>query len=290
MLHDKNSKVKNKIWIIGGSGFIGSVLTKRLETHGKKLITTSTLGGRDQLKLDLQNFNDFDYSIVNQGDLIIFLASVSSLQSCETEVEKVTNINVSGSAVAIERFLDRSATVYFASSDAVYGETKKPLNDGARVAPISKYGLMKAEIEKQFVGRDNFYSLRFSNVYGLGSPFFLKLKIAEKTQETFEVFDNYYRNFISIDDVVDFFNIIVKKPDICERKFINVGGPEVSSRSALVDKLKIHFCPSLNTKSIKMPLNVAAYTPEKTVIISSELRRILGRQPKNIGEWINENR
>lgn len=290
MIQDKISKAKNRIWIIGGSGFIGSVLKKRLETHGKPLVTTSTTGCYNQIKFDLQNHNDFDYNKIISGDVIIFLASISSLQSCETEVEKVKNINVYGSAGAIERFLDRNAIVYFASSDAVYGETIKPLNDGARVAPISEYGSMKANIEERFSGADNFYSLRFSNVYGLESPFFLKLKMAEKTREIFKVFNNYYRNFISINDVVDFFNIVIENPDICEKKLINVGGPEVISRSAFVDEIKMHVCPSLTTKPVIMPLNVAAYTPQKTMMVSSELNKILGRQPKNIGEWIHENK
>ena len=98
------------------------------------------------------------------GDKIIFLASICNPTLCNESFDMAYNINVSKTRLLLKRFLDTGASVLFASSDVVYGNTEKAVNEKSEINPIYSYAEMKAEIESYFSTHPNFFVMRMSNI------------------------------------------------------------------------------------------------------------------------------
>lgn len=103
-----------KILLTGSDGFIGSSLQPWLKRQGHELLTPV---------LELRDANSVHQSLErNQADLIIHLAALSHIPSCEKDPELAQQINVLGTRYlldAIRKYQPRARLV-FASSAQVY--------------------------------------------------------------------------------------------------------------------------------------------------------------------------
>ena len=103
-----------RIAIVGSSGYIAQHITNEL-TYDNVLI-----GRNEELSLELESPERFDYDALNGIDIIIFTAAVSGPDICAQEYEHCWDINVKGTSRFIQEALDRKCKVIFFSSDAVY--------------------------------------------------------------------------------------------------------------------------------------------------------------------------
>lgn len=134
------------ILITGGAGFIGSNLSLQLlqkgyritvldclhpQIHGENPEQTSPLyqSIRDKvhfIKGDVTNKSDWEKALENQH-IIVHLAAETGTGQSMYEIERYTNVNVSGTAILLDYLTNTQHTiekVVVASSRAVYGEGK----------------------------------------------------------------------------------------------------------------------------------------------------------------------
>jgi ADP-L-glycero-D-manno-heptose 6-epimerase len=152
----------------------------------------------------LRNFDDW-----NSVSLIIHQGAISS--TVEKNIYSLHHYNVAFTLQLFHYALMYQIPVKYASSASVYGNTQGDIN------PLNYYAISKLQID-YFVqdNLDNFSSIqgfRYFNVYGEGeddkgdqaSPV---SKFTKQIQETgclnlFEGSDNFLRDFVCVDDLVD---------------------------------------------------------------------------------------
>lgn len=134
------------VLITGGAGFIGSKLALELKKTGYEVtvldnlssqihgenpeedspLYKNILGKVNFIKGDVINFNDWERSIDSQ-DVIVHLAAETGTGQSMYQIEKYTEVNVSGTAMMLDLLVNKPHSVkkvIIASSRAVYGEGK----------------------------------------------------------------------------------------------------------------------------------------------------------------------
>lgn len=169
-----------KILITGGMGFIGrSLVDKLVEYKDKYQMTLIDIKEKplefdweiNYHMLDIRNKQDVqEYFAINHFDGVIHLAAVSRVVDAENDKKRCIDTNYYGTLNIVECLstYNTKPWIIFSSSREVYGEQEYfPVSEKADKLPLNIYGFYKLEgerlIEKYM---DNFFILRFSNVYG----------------------------------------------------------------------------------------------------------------------------
>ena len=185
---DKHAKFNNGIvLVVGGAGFIGSVLIRKLLANGwcvrvldKLLYTEDSMKGLDGEKFtsirgDAANIDDIVRSVEGVdavvylaelvGDPACFLAPKTTLKSNYLAVTAMAHLC---SHLNINRFIyTSSCSVYGASEDS-----EKFLTEEAPVNPVSLYGRIKALVEEAILGVCNLPNPLFTpTILRLGTVF-----------------------------------------------------------------------------------------------------------------------
>ena len=189
-----------KILITGGLGFIGSNLIEHLikKKSIKKIILVDNFSKSSTRYLDLitkykyhssskkyknsssrvqlikADVTDINFAklITRNIDYVVHLAAESGVDISISKPLESFNTNVIGAYNYLESSrVNKVKRFIFASSGAVFGDTKPPLKESNIKAPISPYGSSKLTIETFCETYSNVFDLnttilRFSNAYG----------------------------------------------------------------------------------------------------------------------------
>ena len=145
-----------KVLIIGGAGFIGSVLVKEMLQHNTDIIVIDklSLGSTKYIATTKVEFHQIDINNIEkvleilQGTNIEEVWHFAANSNISAGVEDV-NVDLGDtfmSTVSTLKIMKAIETkkLYFASSSAVYGFNKNRLHeDIGPLMPISNYGAMK---------------------------------------------------------------------------------------------------------------------------------------------------
>ena len=175
-------KLKTKILITGGAGFIGSHLTNKLLSLGHQVIVVDNLSkGKKEninrhahfIKVDICSQYFLKVLKETKPDFLFHLAAQTSLVKSIKNPRKDLQVNLFATLNLLESLKKNSLKkIIFASSTAVYGPTKLlPIEEEMPKAPISTYGLGKLTSEyffKNYYRQHNipYVCLRYANVYG----------------------------------------------------------------------------------------------------------------------------
>ncbi|HTR81364.1 MAG TPA: NAD-dependent epimerase/dehydratase family protein [Bacteroidota bacterium] len=174
----------NLCLVLGGCGFLGSVVTRHLVAKGYHVRVLDKEGqNTDRLKavfpkIDLQ-FGDFS----NLGDLKRALDGVTTVlhfigttipQTSMNDIQYDVETNVLPTVRLLETLKEKKARLIFSSSGGtIYGASERgvPLSETSHTEPISAYGISKLTIEKFIKLFSINYDvpsviLRFSNPFG----------------------------------------------------------------------------------------------------------------------------
>jgi nucleoside-diphosphate-sugar epimerase len=166
MLKHLNSEEKkpNRVLILGSQGFIGSAIYSRLEKLG---VTVLGLGSKD-LNLTSPDAAEKLISLLDPKDMLVF---VSARAPCKDLGMLLENIQMGKSACDALKVKPVSHVVYI-SSDAVYGDSDKPMTEDSSAAPSSTHGVMHLarEIGLQQDCSGPLAIVRPTLVYGLNDP------------------------------------------------------------------------------------------------------------------------
>jgi nucleoside-diphosphate-sugar epimerase len=238
---------EDRILLLGGTGYIGSVLLRRLLESGRKVrvldaimygaASIQDILGHPNLDLvvgDCRNIGDM-VSAMDGVRSIIDLAAIVGDPACEQDRQTALEINYAATRMLIEvakghkvhRFL-------FASSCSVYGASTFEMDEEAEVKPLSLYARTKVESEEALrqARTENFHPiiLRFATVFGLSyRPRFdlvVNLLCAQAHQEGVITIYNgeQWRPFIHVKDVVEAIMLMLDSPTgLVSSQIFNVG-------------------------------------------------------------------
>lgn len=233
--------MKKTLWLItGGCGFIGTALVKNLLRDPSNVIRIMDNFSEGDLE-SKKEFEDFELidrpvyldknrnqvflsSVTNENNVnqavaeckyVVHLAANTGVQKSLDDPQFDFETNVKGTFNLLEACRKSMVKKFvFASSGAVVGEVKPPINENALTRPVSPYGASKLTGENYCSAYFQAYgllsvALRFSNVYGPGS---LKkgsviAKFIKRALNGEELIvngsGNQTRDFVYIDDLVD---------------------------------------------------------------------------------------
>lgn len=292
------------ILVIGGAGYVGSVLIPKLlflnyrVTVYDLMIYGNTLPTNNQnlkiVKNDIRNIKELEKVLINQ-DAIIHLACVSNDPSFELnpKLGKEINYDCFEPLVNLSK-KNKIKHFIYASSSSVYG-VKPNLNvdEKCYLEPLTDYSKFKAECENILIkySSSEFITtiLRPATVCGYSKRQRLDLvvniltNLGYHTKEIKIFGGNQLRPNIHIDDMADaYIHILKSEKSKVANQIFNVGFENHSVEDlAKIVKKKINkkidlvYCPSEDNRSYH--------------INSNKIKKILGFQPKkNIADAIQD--
>ena len=271
-----------KILLTGASGYIGSKLNKKLSNFGLNIKSVGRSANCDFVH-DLKN-DDLDWIFcVEPDDKVIFLAAQSSPQRCFEEYSNAYQINVVGTKRVIKALLEKGASVLFASSDVVYGETDNIVDEKSPINPAFEYAEMKAEVESHFLGENNFYVMRLSHVWSLEDKF-SRYILSEASREKIEIYHPFVRSIVWLDDLIRLIKVFCFKPQ-CIPAVINIAGTEFLSRLDLIKVFERHI--DLKYEVVQPENSFFTFRPRQILMTSNHFGNVLGQEPTKIKEAID---
>lgn len=234
---------ETKLALMGSSGYISSFFLQKfaLDPSISKVLKL------DQKEIGVGHINlgepdVFDYSVLSDVDCVIFTAAISSPDQCANDYQNSWKINVVGTSAFIEEALRRGCRVLFFSSDAVFGGSQRDIfYENSCTNAQTAYGKMKKAIEDKFFGNPGFKAIRLSYVVSSRDKFVSYCLNCIRTSGTADVFHPFYRNCISISDVIDSVIWLIKNWDTLQSPCLNVAGSELVSRIRVADEINRIF-------------------------------------------------
>ena len=234
-----------KILVIGGAGFIGFHLSKRLLSDGFEVIGYDNLNDYYDVNLKyarleiLKNYEKFTFIKGDLADkdavfslfaeykpeIVVNLGAQAGVRYSITNPDVYIDSNIVGFFNILEACRHNPVKhLLFASSSSVYGNQKKtPFSTEDNVDhPISLYAATKKSNELMAFTYSHLYKipatgLRFFTVYGpFGRPDMAYFSFTNKIikGEPIKIFNNgdMYRDFTYVDDIVDGICNMLQRP------------------------------------------------------------------------------
>jgi len=144
-----------KILILGGSGFIGSYLTRSFSGEHRVTVLSQSKVKHKELNCDYAVFpysekNLFEYLSNNTFDVIHFLSGNPhpSFSEVDLFVDVELTIKPALAILKVLRQISYQGTLWFSSSVAVYGDcSDKYLSEDSNCMPLSNYAVAKLTVE-----------------------------------------------------------------------------------------------------------------------------------------------
>ena len=241
----------SKIIVTGGAGFIGSHLTDKLIELGHQVtVIDNLLLGKKAfvnkkakfIKADIRDYKKI-VKFFKGVDAVFHLAADPRLPVSIEDPITTHEINVTGTMNILEAARQNKVKkVIFSSSCAAYGEQEVPIQEDAKMSPLSPYGLHKLMGEQYCRLYSSLFGvetvcLRYFNVFGprklaTGSypmviPVFLDQKKKGKVL-TIVGDGTSTRDYVHVQDVVRA-NILAWESSVGGGMSINVGSGKQSS-------------------------------------------------------------
>tara|TARA_X000001036_G_scaffold394870_1_gene395461 strand:+ start:120 stop:1118 length:999 start_codon:yes stop_codon:yes gene_type:complete len=269
--------MNGKILLVGGGGYIGTIVTKHFISKGfsiecldnfiyRNSFSIDEFKGNKKFNLtvgDIRDENLLD-SLLNSCDAVIILAGLVGDPITKKYPELSEKINFD----AIKKLIDKSKNkkidkLIFVSTCSNYGlsESDELLNEEAPLKPLSLYAKQKVEIEKYILTLKEVKDfsptiLRFSTAFGLSPRMRFDLTINQFTKSIFfkenlEVFDsNTWRPYCHVQDFALALERVlsVNKKDT-DFEVFNVGGDRNNYTKKQITEQILKLLPGNNKVS-----------------------------------------
>jgi len=149
------------VLVVGGAGYIGSVLCHLLIERGRRVRVLDSLVYGGEAIADLRHHPNFEFQ---RGDCrniedsiramsgvsaVIHLAAIVGDPACDLDRRTALEVNYCSTRMLIEIAKGQGiARFLFASSCSVYGATDVLMDENSSVVPVSLYGRTKADSER----------------------------------------------------------------------------------------------------------------------------------------------
>jgi nucleoside-diphosphate-sugar epimerase len=258
-------KIKNKILITGGAGFLGSKLCIFLEKNYKIDViddlwfkTNPIKKPSKLIKIDVKNFN-FNKLVSSNYYAVIILSGLSNdpMAKLSPDLNFEHNLNITSSFI-YKLANSNIKKVIFGSSCSVYGNTKGSLvNEQSKIEVSYPYGISKFLIDEmiiqlnKFSKTTKFYSLRQGTICGFSPKMRFDLVINKMVKDSIKEKKiivnsrNVWRPILDIDDACKIYEFFLKKNP--NKGIYNIFSYN-SNISQIANRVKLFFLNSLNIK------------------------------------------
>ncbi|MCK4325581.1 SDR family oxidoreductase [bacterium] len=295
--------MKTTVLIVGGAGYIGSVLTTALLQRGYKVKVLDRLFfGAEPVEKHLNNSNfelikgDIRYvseRIFKDTNAVINLAAISNDPSCELDSSATRAVNYKGT-VRVAKLAKKMGVdkFVFSSSCSVYGcGADINLTEESALSPLSLYALTKVMAEKEILklGNNDFIVtiLRNATVYGISKRMRFDLVVNMMTLNAFKNKKIHiiggglqWRPNIHVQDVCNaFIKVLESSPSKVQKQIFNVGSKEQNYQVIQIANMVKNTMPDIVIEKVPSDperrdynvnfdkiTNILGYSTGKTVV------------------------
>ncbi len=254
------NKIKSKILVTGGAGYIGSVLINELikKNYDVTILDNFLFNQKKIVKKILKNKTkiiDGDVrnsklikKTVKDFDIIIPLAAIVGAPLCSKKPRLTKSVNVE-SVKKLIRHLSKDQKIIVPTTNSGYGIGKKDdyCTEKSPLRPVSLYGQTKVTAEKIILNHNNSCSLRLATVFGTSPRMRRDLLVNDFVYKAFKykkiiLFEGHFRrNYIHINDVCRVFLFAIKNFHKFKNNIFNVGLSSANlTKNELCKKIKKH--------------------------------------------------
>ena len=249
---------------------MGSVLSEHLLDAGYKVTAVDNLSWREHNLFHLAANPNFDFvfgdvrnetlmpRLVKEADVIIPLAAVVGAPACDRDPWLARSVNLEAVRLIIKS-RSKNQLIIYPTTNSGYGTKSGETHctEETPLEPISLYGELKSQAEREILENPNVITLRLATVFGMSPRMRLDLLVnhfvwAAITDGYIVIFEkDFKRNYVHIRDVADCFIHCVENSERMIGRPYNVGLDSANlSKEELALKVKqyvpnfyIHFAP-----------------------------------------------
>jgi len=274
-----------RVLVIGGAGYIGSVMVRYLLKRGYPVsVLDSLMFGYGPLK-DLDNHPAYRFfkgdarniqdllTAMNDVDTVVHLAAIVGDPACELDHHATIDINYEASKILVEACLHkRVQRLLFASTCSVYGagENGELLTEGSPLNPVSLYAETKLRSEEAILGKAEpplaVTIFRLATVFGFSyRPRFdlvVNVLTARALQDgEISIFGgSQWRPNVHVLDVVRAFVAAIEAPkEKVDGQIFNLGSETENYRIAELGELVKQAIPETKVKSVEAAIDKRDY-------------------------------
>lgn len=285
---------KESILVMGGAGYIGSILVPALLEKGYPVTVYDSLMYRQTSLADCCADPRFDFirgdicdtdkvrRLISRFDAIFPLAAIVGAPACKANPTYAKQVNNSAQR-GILGAISRSQKVIFPTTNSGYGvgEKEKFCTEDTPLRPISEYGKDKVEIEKAYLDTGSAITFRLATVFGMSPRMRLDLLVNDFVHRACRdgciiLFEEHFRrNYVHIRDVAKAFLFGLENYDRMKGHAYNVGLSSANlTKRELCEKIRENV-PDFQILSA--PIGEDA--DKRDYIVSNEKIETLGWRP-----------
>ncbi len=246
---ETSTRTKKSVLIVGGAGYIGSTLARRLLDENYEVIVFDSFFFGEQSIQDLKGNKNFSMvkgdighldkiiDAVKHADAVVQLGEIVGDPACSLDSRKTQQMNYLSTKLIAEvcKYFQVNRFIY-ASSCSVYGasEGNELLHEKSVLNPVSLYARMKVQSENALLAmRDGVFSptiLRLSTVFGSSNRMRFDLVVnlltakAVRDKEITVFGGNQWRPFVHVEDVAKAIQTVLNAPiEKVRGEIFNVG-------------------------------------------------------------------
>ena len=256
-LHEEGRASQMKILLVGGLGFIGKHLIRRIgEPHSLTVLSDAEAAWKNAsfvkthgINLEIGDITDEDrvrnVMLTHSPELVVHLAALTGIKRCNENPSLAFSVNVFGTYNIVMGCVKCKSKLIFISSREVYGESVSDRTQECDpLVPNNVYGVTKLLGEKLVTWAGSRYNLdytilRLTNVYGPdGDQYNVQAMIKKAlTEGKIQILGGNQRmNFIYVEDVAEVVGRCFFDPR-SSRQIFNVGAYDSISVEEVVSKL-----------------------------------------------------
>lgn len=284
-----------RVLVVGGAGYLGSVLCRKLLAKGYKvrvldifLFGEGPLEGLypdknfEVLRGDIRNIGTLSQALRGVDAVVHLAAVVGDPASQKMPLDTIETNYLASRAIAEACKYHQINRFIFASTCSVYGIGKEKLDEQSPLNPVSLYARSKIKSEVALLGMidENFSPtiMRMSTLYGL-SPrmrFDLVVNVLTKnavTKKEIRIFGGeQYRPLLHVSDAAEAYIKCLEAPmESIRGEVFNVGSDSQNYKIKDIGSLIAEMIPGTNVVVSKNEADVRDY-----FVDFSKIRRVLG--------------
>ncbi|MCK5124892.1 MAG: NAD-dependent epimerase/dehydratase family protein [candidate division Zixibacteria bacterium] len=275
----------NRVLIIGGAGYIGSIMTRYLLKRGYYVsVLDNLMCGYDALKAldnhpaysfykgDARNIQDL-LTAMDDVDSVIHLAAIVGDPACALDPRATIDINYESSKILVDACLHKKVNrLLFASSCSVYGasENDELLTENSPLNPVSLYAETRLRSEEAILNQAEaplaVTMFRLATVFGFSYRPRFDLVVNILTARALidgeiSIFGgSQWRPNIHARDVVSGFVAGMEAPkEVADRQIFNLGSEAMNYRIAELGDLVREALPDIKVKTVEAEMDRRDY-------------------------------
>ena len=172
-----------KILVTGHKGYLGRVLTRRLEDLGY------LVQGLDVELYELGEYNGHDdirkARLTRDVDCLVHLAAIVGEPACTAFKTFTKSVNYDGTLHLMKQAAKLDIPMIFASTCSVYGAANNVLFEDSKTKPLGSYAMYRLEAERKVL-KQGAIALRFGTLFGWSERMRFDLVINKWAKEVHE--------------------------------------------------------------------------------------------------------